>query len=250
MTVNDFDKREFMGELNLAFEAARQALPSPKVLLLFWDRLLPYPLPMVVNAIRRHIDESEFAPTPASILKHLPKMSDGRPEVDEAWAIALRSRDERETVVWTSEIAEAFEIAKPVLDGDEIGARMAFKAAYARITDASRRVNRPVQWVVSQGHDATRRLEVVEQAVREGRIALTHAKAAVPLLAGPSEDEAQAVDVEANLARLRAIVGAASTAMARNSAERSRRARESAEQLAEAKRETARRVAAHEGARA
>jgi hypothetical protein len=244
------DKRAFKDALDLAHETARQPLPSPAVLGVFWAQLEPYPLDAVLRAISMHVATSEFAPTPAALLKHLPKMSDGRPEVDEAWAIALRSRDECETVVWTTEIAEAFEVAKPVLDGDEIGARMAFKAAYARITDASRRVNRPVQWVVSQGHDAARRLEVVEQAVREGRIALTHAKAAVPLLAAPSEDEAQPVDVEANIARLRAIVGAASTAMARNSAERSRRARERAERLAEAKRETARRVAAYEGVRA
>ena len=244
------DKRAFKDALDLAHETALQALPSPAVLGVFWAQLEPYPLDAVLRAISMHVATSEFAPTPASLLKHLPKMSDGRPEVDEAWAIALRSRDERETVVWTNEIAEAFEIAKPVLDGDEIGARMAFKAAYARIIDASRRVNRPVQWVVSQGFDTARRVEVVEQAVREGRLALTHAQAAVPLLAGPSEEAAPGVDIEANLARLKAMLAGARTAMARNSAERSRRTREAAEQLAEAKRETAQRVAAYEGVRA
>ncbi|HGO6078330.1 TPA: hypothetical protein ACK3PA_002743 [Burkholderia cenocepacia] len=244
--MNDHDKREFMSELNLAFEAARQPLPSPQVLRLFFDRLAPYPLHMVLAAIGRHIDASEFAPTPASILKHLPKMSDGRPEADEAWAIAIRSADERETVVWTQEIAEAWAIASPVFDGDEIGARMAFKAAYARIVDRNRGANLPPQWVVSQGFDAQRRIEVVEQAVRAGRLQLTHAQAVVPLLTSES-DPAPAVDVEANLARLKAIVAGVGSAQARASAEKSARAREDAEHTAELKQAAARRVAGYRG---
>ncbi|KWE25699.1 hypothetical protein [Burkholderia territorii] len=245
--MNDHDKREFMDELNLAFQAARQPLPSPQVLRLFWDRLAPYPLPMVLAAIGRHIDTSEFAPTPASILKHLPKMSDGRPEPDEAWAIAIRSADERETVVWTQEIAEAWAIASPVFDGDEIGARMAFKAAYSRIVDRNRGANLPPQWVVSQGFDAQRRIEVVEQAVRAGRLQLTHAQAVVPLLTSES-DPAPAVDVEANLARLKALVAGIGSARSRASLEKSARAREAAADLAEAKRAAVDRVAGLLGA--
>lgn len=240
--MNDHDKREFMDELNLAFQAARQPLPSPQVLRLFWDRLTRYPLPMVLNAINQHIDTSEFAPTPAAILKHLPKMSDGRPEADEAWAIAIRSADERETVVWTQEIAEAWAIASPVFDGDEIGARMAFKAAYARIVDRNRGLNAAPQWVVSQGFDAQRRLEVVEHAVRAGRLQLAHAQAVVPLLASTS-DPAPGVDIEANLARLKAIVAGVGSARVRASLEKSARAREAAEGLAEAKRAAVDRVA-------
>lgn len=242
--MNDHDKRDFMDELNLAFQAARQPLPSPQVLRLFWDRLAPYPLPMVLAAIGRHIDTSEFAPTPASILKHLPKMSGGRPEADEAWAIAIRSADERETVVWTQEIAEAWAIAAPVFDGDEIGARMAFKAAYARIVDRNRGANLAPQWAVSQGFDAQRRIEVVEQAVRAGRLQLSHAQAVVPLLTSES-DSSPGVDVEANLARLKAIVGGIGSAQARASAEKSARAREDAEHTAELKRAAARRVASY-----
>ncbi|VWB88726.1 hypothetical protein BLA13014_04108 [Burkholderia aenigmatica] len=240
--MNDHDKREFMDELNLAFQAARQPLPSPQVLRLFWDRLAPYPLRMVLNAIGRHIDASEFAPTPASILKHLPKMSDGRPEADEAWAIAIRSADERETVVWTQEIAEAWAIASPVFATDEIGARMAFKAAYSRILDRNRGLNATPQWVVSQGFDAQRRLEAVEHAVRAGRLQLTHAQAVVPLLASEA-DPAPGVDVEANLARLKAIVAGVGSARARSSLEKSARAREAADDLAEAKRAAVDRVA-------
>jgi hypothetical protein len=243
------DKRAFKDAIELAYETARQPLPTPAVLTVYWASLESYPLDAVLRAISKHVAASEFAPTPAAILKHLPKQSDGRPEADEAWAIALRSRDERDTVVWTTEIAEAWAIAESVIDGDEIGARMAFKAAYARITDQSRGVNRPVEWVVSQGFDAARREEVVTQAVREGRLQLARAKAAVPMLAGPSEAPA-GVNVEANLARLKAIVSGIGSAKARAAAAKSRHAREEAEQLAEAKQATASRVAEYEGVRA
>jgi hypothetical protein len=243
------DKRAFRDALELAYETARQPLPSAAVLTVYWASLESYPLDAVLRAISKHVAASEFAPTPAAILKHLPKQSDGRPEVDEAWAIALRSRDERDTVVWTEEIAEAWSVAQSVIDGDEIGARMAFKAAYLRITEQSRGVNRPVQWVVSQGFDPERREAVVTQAVREGRLQLAHAKAVAPMLAGPAEATAT-VNVEANLARLKALVSGIGSAKARAAAAKSRDAREDAEQLAEAKQETASRVAAYEEARA
>ncbi|WP_186145981.1 hypothetical protein [Burkholderia gladioli] len=239
--MNDHDKRELMAELNLAFEAARQPLPSPQVLRLFFDRLMPYPLPMVVNAIHRHIDTSEFAPTPAALLKHLPKASDGRPGPDEAWAIAIRSADERETVVWTQEIAEAWTIARPVFDGDEIGGRMAFKDAYTRICERNRQLGVAPQWSVSQGFDAEKRVAVIAQAVQAGRLALPQAKAAVPLLASES-DPAPTVDVEANRARIKQIVAGIGSARARSSAEKSERAREAAAGLAEAKRAAVDRV--------
>jgi hypothetical protein len=243
------DKRAFKDALELAYETARQPLPTPGVLTVYWANLEAYPLDAVLRAISKHVAASEFAPTPAAILKHLPKDSDGRPEVDEAWSIALRSRDERDTVVWTDEIAEAWSVAQSVIDGDEIGARMAFKAAYLRITEQSRGVNRPVQWVVSQGFDAARREAVVTQAVREGRLQLAHAQAAVPMLAGPAETPAT-VNIEANLARLKALVSGIGSAKARAAAAKSRHAREDAEQLAEAKQAIASRVAEYEGARA
>jgi len=239
------DKRAFKDALELAYETARQPLPTPGVLTVYWANLEAFPLDAVLRAISKHVAASEFAPTPAAILKHLPKESDGRPEVDEAWAIALRSRDERDTVVWTDEIAEAWSVAQSVIDGDEIGARMAFKAAYLRITEQSRGVNRPVQWVVSQGFDAARREAVVTQAVREGRLQLEHAQAAVPMLAGPAES-VPTVNVEANLARLKALVSGIGSAKARAAAAKSRHAREDAEQLAEAKQAIASRVAEYE----
>lgn len=242
--MNANDKPQFLAVLSRTFRLLRQPVPDPELLGVWWAKLESHPLDAVAQAFSRHIDVSEFAPTPAAILKHLPKQSDGRPEADEAWAIALRSRDERDTVVWTDEIAQAWEAAKPVLDGDEIGARMAFRAAYTRICDSNRTANRVPQWLVSQGFDAARREEVVTQAVREGRLQLEHAKAVVPLLAGPS-DGSPSLDAVAQLARIRAMVAGIGSAKDRRAASEARRAREQAEQLDDAKRESARRVAAY-----
>ncbi|MCA8323263.1 hypothetical protein [Burkholderia cepacia] len=205
MTPND--KRTFVDALKLAHKTARQPLPEPDVMGVFWKQLEPYPLDAVLRAISCHVATSEFAPTPAALLKHLPRESDGRPDANEAWAIALRSRDERDTVVWTQECAEAFAIALPVLEGgDEVGARMAFKAAYERTVERARAECRPAQWITSLGHDPDLREAVLTEAVRSGRLALTHAQAIVPALAAPV-DSFDAKVAESNLARLRALVG-------------------------------------------
>ncbi|WKZ84188.1 hypothetical protein N5B55_10360 [Ralstonia pickettii] len=246
------DTKAFIALLSRTFRTLRQPVPEPEILDVWWAKLAPYPIEAVAAAFSKHLDVSRFAPTPAEILEHLPKRGDTRPEVDEAWAIAIRAADEQETVVWTTEIAEAWHVAQPVFHGDEIGARMAFKAAYARIVERNRGLNAAPEWVVSQGHDSARRTEVLAQAVREGRLQLANAKAAVPLLAGTGgkEDEptADAKAVE-NLQRIKEMLKAGSTSADRRQAERERRAREAAAALDEAKREIGRRVAAHLEAR-
>ncbi|MDE1138170.1 MAG: hypothetical protein PW999_00655 [Paraburkholderia tropica] len=244
------DKPNFLAVLSRTFRVQRQPVPEAELLDVWWTKLEPFPIEAVAAAFSRHLDVSEFAPTPAAILKHLPKESDGRPEVDEAWAIALGARDERDTVVWTQEIAEAWSAALPVLNGDEIGARMAFKASYARITERNRSAGLPAQWTVSQGFDLAQREEVVAQAVRQGRLSIAHAKAAVPLLAGPSEESPVTPQAEQQLAKLRAMCAGIGAARARASAERAERAREAFDDLARAKQQTAARVAAYEASRA
>lgn len=105
-----------------------------------------------------------------AILKHL-HAADGHPEPNEAWAIALQSFDEAETVLMTPEIQQAVAAAGPVMETrDKVGARMAFIAAYQRLLDASRAAGRPVTWRISLGQIAERRVGAVEEAQRLGRI--------------------------------------------------------------------------------
>lgn len=99
------------------------------------------------------------------------RIDDGRPGVEEAWSIALASRDERDSAVWTCEIAEAWNVARAVMDlGDEVGARMAFKECYGRLVEAARRERRPHAWILTEGFDLMRRAEVLRRAEQQGRV--------------------------------------------------------------------------------
>jgi hypothetical protein len=112
--------------------------------------------------------------TLAAVLQRI-QAEDGRPGKDEAWAIAMTTNDEFETVVLTDEIQIALGAAKPVLDaGDKVGARMAFISAYERLVTQAREDVKPVSWHVSVGFDANRRVEAVTKAVQMQRIPQEH----------------------------------------------------------------------------
>lgn len=111
-----------------------------------------------------------------AILKNL-HAADGHPEPNEAWAIALQSFDEAETVLMTAEIQQAAAAAAPIIEArDKVGARMAFISAYQRLVDASRAAASPVAWSVSLGHNPERRALAVEEAQRLGRLPAPEAK--------------------------------------------------------------------------
>jgi hypothetical protein len=144
-------------------------LLDPATMEAWFKRLTPFEPATIRKAFDVYAAERpDFAPAPNGIAARC-KLLDGRPEENEAWALALSSQDERETVVWTSEMTEAFGLCKPLLaSGDEIGARMAFKDAYARLVADARAANRPPVWSVSEGWDGNRRQVAVERAARAG----------------------------------------------------------------------------------
>lgn len=144
--------------------------------------LAPYPEPAVMRALDRCRKELTGRLTPAAIFERL---DDGRPTADEAWAIAMLATDEAETVVWTSEIAQAWEIAQPIFEGrDKVGARMAFRDAYDRLCRAGRETKTPATWSVSIGWDAGRREAALTAAVVAGHLP---APEALKLLPGPQD---------------------------------------------------------------
>lgn len=97
----------------------------------------------------------------------------GRLGSDEAWALALRAQDERDTVVWTDEVAAAWAVAAPMAAGrDQVGARMAFKDAYNRITQAARDTLKRPEPQIAVGWDNAQRIAVVTEAHNDGRIPL------------------------------------------------------------------------------
>lgn len=108
----------------------------------------------------------------AAIIERLPS-ANAHLSGNEAWALALQSTDEQETVVWTPEIARAFAAAKPVMSGerpDKVGARMAFLAAYERELATAKAEAWQPEWQVSLGHDPQRREIVLNDAVSAGKL--------------------------------------------------------------------------------
>lgn len=168
--------------------------PSAANSALWFRALQAHPLDVVRSAFDAHVKDPQrgrFVPTPADIIAQIEGLAenDGRPGAEEAWAMSIAARDEAETLVWTQEMATAWGIAKPVMDaGDEVGARMAFKEAYARLVDEARRQRMPAFWSVSQGFDAERRAPAISAAVAAGRLpesellGLPAPRDAVPLL--------------------------------------------------------------------
>ncbi|MBP5121002.1 hypothetical protein [Pseudomonas protegens] len=166
-------------ELSMAIcataETLGQTLSAPAAKLMAED-LAEHPMDVIANALWACRREVTGKLTFAAILQRI-QAADGRPGKDEAWAIAMTTHDEFETVVLTDEIQLALAAAKPVLDaGDKIGARMAFISAYERFVSQARDDAKPVNWHVSVGFDANRRIQAVTKAMELKRIPHEHAQ--------------------------------------------------------------------------
>lgn len=170
--MRNTDLPEFTRLLTDALVGYGKPKPDAETIAFWFKALSPFSPATIGQAFAAYAAERpDFAPVPNSISARC-KLMDGRPDENEAWAIALSSRDERESVLWTAEIQEAFSLCRTVLDtGDEVGARMAFKDAYARLVQAARINNQPARWNVSEGWDTERRGLVVARAVQAGLLA-------------------------------------------------------------------------------
>jgi hypothetical protein len=130
---------------------------------LFFRALARYSLTEVRAGFDAHVADKQrgrFVPVPSDIIAQIEGAAadDGRPGAEEAWAKAVRSADEFETVVWTAEMAQAWaEVAPLYGQGDQVGARMAFKEIYARLVDEARSARRRVTWTAALGFDPERR---------------------------------------------------------------------------------------------
>jgi hypothetical protein len=190
MVERDFD--EFAELLDSAYDligSGANKVISAGAKSMFFAAMATYSLETVRGALNAHCMDrvrGRFTPKPADLIEQIEASAsnDGRPGAEEAWAIALTSRDEADTVVWTAECAEAFGLCQPVLSmGDEVGARMAFKEAYTRIVAQARAERRPAQWLTSAGWDVGRRTAAISKAVRAGLLPAP----VVGLLAAPDD---------------------------------------------------------------
>jgi hypothetical protein len=108
--------------------------------------------------------------------------SDGRPGPEEAWARMPKGEHrEDDSVVWCEEERAAYAACRSLLlDGDQIGARMAFKERYERELAEARSQDRPVRWTMSAGYDIGHRLSTLANAIQENRMSLASALNFVP----------------------------------------------------------------------
>ncbi len=156
-------------------------VPSKGALGIMWGALRAYRLEDVQAGAQAHVaapGAGKWMPKAADIVEQIKKANAvTRIGADEAWAKALNAEDERNTIVWTDEIAEAFAAASPLLEeGDRVGARMAFKQCYERISSGK---SGPPTVTYSLGWDKALRAEAFEQAKAEGLLPAPQADALI-----------------------------------------------------------------------
>lgn len=143
---------------------------SKHALMAMVQELSVYPEIEVLSALRKCYREVKSRLTLADIIERI-ETSDGRPKADEAWTIAMQANDERSTVVWTKEMQQAFDQARPSLEmNDAIGARMSFKDTYNRLVLEARANKSKAQWIASLGWDPEQRQSSLEKAVSQGKL--------------------------------------------------------------------------------
>ena len=172
---------------------------KPTTALVMAQDLDEYPFHEVMTALNRVRKEATGKLTLKAIIDML---SPGRDwlSANEAWSLALPAADERNTVVWTMEARDAFNIALPLLEeGDKIGARMAFIAAYERSVSIAKAAGGAPNVEVSEGWDKQLRAVAVDQAVNRGLLPPPRQEEALAL---PNLSPEQVKDNRARMAEL------------------------------------------------
>lgn len=195
---------------------------SPTAAAMLAEDLCCYPREVLARALSRVRTEHSGRLTPKAIIDRIDEAM-GRPGANEAWAMALSALDERNTVVWTVEMSEAWGVARDIAaQGDLVGARMAFIGAYERLVRTAREERRLPEVSVSIGWDCELRAPALEKAVQLGYLPAEKAAEHMPaigfapgfqpiaLLSGNVETTGDAPpDVRERLAKLREDLAAA-----------------------------------------
>ena len=249
--MNDQDLAWLVGQIAATAELLGHEI-KPNAAALLADDLSAYPRDVLAKALSRVRTEHTGKLTPKAVLDRIDEVM-GRPGANEAWAMASRALDERDTVVWTGEMSEAWGVARDVAaGGDMVGGRMAFISAYERLVRTARDERRLPEVTVSIGWDGELRGQAVEKAVQLGYLSAEKAAEHLPalgftpafnpvaLLMGKVEPTVDASpDVRARLAELREELASAPE---RRRLAREQQMRADEEELQRRKAETQRRV--------
>ncbi len=154
---------------------------TPEAARMFVADLEGFDEPAILVALRRCRREIRGVVTVQDVVS---RIDDGRPGAEEAWA--MLPKDEAVSAVWTEEMQSAAGVAAPLLAiGDKVGARMAFKEAYAAKLAQARDNRTPPTWSVTLGHDRFGREAALSQSVQLNRLTLEQARLYLPSLHAP-----------------------------------------------------------------
>jgi hypothetical protein len=141
---------------------------SADALDVFAAELELYPEDLALEAIARTRRE---VPNRFSLADVLERIRGSHPGTEEAWSMVSPAlNDERETVILTPQMHAAMGAALN-LKHDPIAARMAFKEVYQKgVSEARIKKEIMPRWTVSLGWDPERRVTVLSEAVKLGRL--------------------------------------------------------------------------------
>lgn len=139
--------------------------------------LAGYPEEQVLAALKRCMREVKGRYLPLAEI--LQRLDDGRPGPEEAWAAI--PKDEAASIVWSTEMRDAYAVARPLIVlEDLVAARVAFLEKYKVLVQQSRDARYPVKWEVSLGTDKDGRELALLDAAQKGRMGVDHALALLP----------------------------------------------------------------------
>ena len=166
---------------------------SEMAALAFAEQLEGYDDQVLRGALRRCQRELKGRLTLVDVLSRL---DDGRPGVDEAWA--MLPWDEETTVVLTEEMLEAQGVVRHTYETDKIAARNAFKEVYLRLVAHAREEGRKPVWQVSMGWTPSGREAPIIEAAQKGRLTVEDVLYHLPQIEG-TETHKQLVAAENRL---------------------------------------------------
>lgn len=144
--------------------------------MLFMADLVQFTPSQISRSLAACRRELKFFPSVAEIVA---RIDDGRPGVEEAWAMIPKNEDD--SIVWTDEMALAFGVARGLLrDGDAIAARMAFKENYTALVSKARSQGLNPNWHPSFGFEPLGREAALRDAISCGRISHDEAVRMLP----------------------------------------------------------------------
>lgn len=165
--MTESEATEFMAVTKAMIDNYGRRPMLPETMAMWFEIFKPFSMQQYRTACHRHLlDRPSEVPTAGLLMELIRGKDTSRPGAEEAWSLAVRACDESETVIMTNEIAQAWGVAQPIFNlGDEVGARMAFKECYARITAAP---EGPAKWWPSPGTDPHKREIALSEARRQG----------------------------------------------------------------------------------